>query len=1292
MKKSNPSLCFGSGNLCLATPRTPKVPSGSARTALASAVFALAGMSSPASADTAIGTSTTANLEGAICTAVGSPAPGGSAWTCQVPNASGGFATITGVATNAAGNGPDIPALSALVTANLGANAILIGGTSAKATGTNAISIGGQAIADDSLAIGKGAAAFGNHSVALGESAIAGSSGSPGVASSIAIGEMAKATGDNSIAMGRNTLAIGNQSISIGIQAGLGSSNSIYSTFVGASAGTNSNGAGNTAIAFGAGQAVVGIGNSALGVASGQSVVGDGNVAVGWRSGQNIGVAATPVNNSSAIGYESKATVTDGVALGSSSMANTAAGVVSYVPASATAPQAAAITATQSTLAAVSVGDVATGKFRQINGVAAGTVDSDAVNVSQLKAVTAGAAAAATHYYSVNDGSVAGGNYANDGATGLNSLAAGVGATAGSGSALALGNGASASGLRSTAMGFGAAASGGNTVALSSQAMALGENEVSVGVFAGLTSVPVKTAGDTAYGVNNHLGQVNIGSGAGRDVAGISGVYVGGNAGQQSTGEQNVAVGNNSGRSSTGDLNTAVGPRAGNNVRGSGNVALGFQAGSYIGTPGGIQTNDTVAVGSNAYTNVSNSVALGSASKADTAAGVVGYTPTSATAAQGAAITATTSTLGAVSVGDVAGGKLRQINGVAAGTVDSDAVNVSQLKAVTAGAAAAATHYYSVNDGGVAGGNYANDGATGTNSLAAGKDALAFGNNSVALGRNAIAGVSGTPTVASSIAVGELAKGTGDNSIAIGRNTFAGGDQSISIGIQAGLNSTNSQYSTFVGPSAGTFNSGRANTAIGFGAGQSVTGEVNTAVGATAGQSVVGDANVAIGRRAGQNIGVAATPVNNSSAIGFESKSTVSDGVALGSSSMANTLAGVAGYVPASATAPQAAAITATQSTLAAVSVGDAATGKFRQINGVAAGTVDSDAVNVSQLKAVTAGAAAAATHYYSVNDGGVAGGNYANDGATGANAIAAGIDAMASAAGAVALGDKAKATQAGSVALGAGSVTAAANPTASATVGAFTYGGFAGVSPLSVFSVGAVGAERQITNVAAGRVTATSTDAINGSQLYSVAKGINDRIDALPPGGGGAGPAGPQGPVGPQGPAGVNGVNGSNGVNGTNGINGKDGADADTQGAVMYAKNADNSVNPNEVQLNPDGSGPTTISNVADGKRPNDAVNLSQLNSSLENATNQLRGELNGVSKDANAGIAGAIAMANMPQAFTPGKSMIAAGVGTFKGQSAVSIGVSKMSESGRWVIKFGGSADTRGNVGVGAGAGFQW
>ena len=141
-----------------------------------------------------------------------------------------------------------------------------------------------------------------------------------------------------------------------------------------------------------------------------------------------------------------------------------------------------------------------------------------------------------------------------------------------------------------------------------------------------------------------------------------------------------------------------------------------------------------------------------------------------------------------------------------------------------------------------------------------------------------------------------------------------------------------------------------------------------------------------------------------------------------------------------------------------------------------------------------------------------------------------------------------------------------------------------------------------------------------------------------------------------------------------------------------MYAKNPDNSVNPNEIQLNANGGGPTTIGNVADGKKASDAVNLGQLNTGLDNVTKQLRNEINGVAKDAYAGSAVAIAMANMPQAFSPGKSMLSAGVGTYKGESAISIGVSKLSESGRWVIKFSGSADTRGNVGIGAGAGFQW
>ena len=314
---------------------------------------------------------------------------------------------------------------------------------------------------------------------------------------------------------------------------------------------------------------------------------------------------------------------------------------------------------------------------------------------------------------------------------------------------------------------------------------------------------------------------------------------------------------------------------------------------------------------------------------------------------------------------------------------------------------------------------------------------------------------------------------------------------------------------------------------------------------------------------------------------------------------------------------------------------------------------------------------------------------------------------------------------------------------------GNFTYGSFAGnTNILGAFSVGNGGGTRQIINVAPGAISAASTDAINGSQLYAVAQGINKRIDAIPAGGGGAtgpqgpagtngtngtngatgpagpagangaagpagsagGPAGPAGPTGangPAGPAGVNGTTGANGpagptgpagangvtgANGSTGPAGANGADGGPKGAVTYTTNADGTVNYNEVNLNPGGTGPTTITNVADGKRPSEAVNLGQLSTGLEHVTTQLRNELNGVSKDANAGTAAAIAMANMPQAFTPGKSMIAAGAGYYEGQTALSIGVSKLSDNGRWVIKFSGSADTRGKVGVGAGAGFQW
>ncbi len=99
---------------------------------------------------------------------------------------------------------------------------------------------------------------------------------------------------------------------------------------------------------------------------------------------------------------------------------------------------------------------------------------------------------------------------------------------------------------------------------------------------------------------------------------------------------------------------------------------------------------------------------------------------------------------------------------------------------------------------------------------------------------------------------------------------------------------------------------------------------------------------------------------------------TLGGGVALGSGSVASTAAGVAGCVPGGASAQQQAAVNATTSTQAAVSVGDAANGQYRQITGVAAGTADSDATNVAQLEASAPAAKAGSAQYATNPDGSV--------------------------------------------------------------------------------------------------------------------------------------------------------------------------------------------------------------------------------------------------------------------------------------------------------------------------------
>ncbi|AMM24670.1 YadA family autotransporter adhesin [Variovorax sp. PAMC 28711] len=188
-------------------------------------------------------------------------------------------------------------------------------------------------------------------------------------------------------------------------------------------------------------------------VVNGNNGIGMGNgatVQVSAPGGIAIGQAATSVSADSialgtqasalgvqgvAIGAGSVVNTAGGVALGAGSVASTVAGAAGYVPTGASTAQTAAVNATTSTLAGVSVGDAATGQFRQINGVAAGTVDSDAVNVSQLKAVQTAVVnvdASAVKYGtnpdgSVNYNSVALGN--GNGPTTISNVAPGVAGT-----------------------------------------------------------------------------------------------------------------------------------------------------------------------------------------------------------------------------------------------------------------------------------------------------------------------------------------------------------------------------------------------------------------------------------------------------------------------------------------------------------------------------------------------------------------------------------------------------------------------------------------------------------------------------------------------------------------------------------------------------------------------------------------------------------------------------------------------------------------------------------------------
>ena len=378
-----------------------------------------------------------------------------------------------------------------------------------------------------------------------------------------------------------------------------------------------------------------------------------------------------------------------------------------------------------------------------------------------------------------------------------------------------------------------------------------------------------------------------------------------------------------------------------------------------VNTSGADNTSVTnaIAIGTGAKANRDNSVALGGGSTTDKA----GTKQTSYTLPTG--VTATWSGGESTLEGDIvsfgAAGFERQLKNVAPGEVSAtstDAINGSQLAAI---ADQIAYKYVSINSTDTP--NKDNTGAKANNSIAIGPNASTdnAATSSVAIGDGA------NTTGRSTVALGLSAQATSANATALGANSIASEDDTVAVG--HGAKATDGNTSAF---GADAIASNIESTAIGHGtaasgASSSALGN-RTKVGGTAGVGIgmlanaTKDYSIAIGGESSSTAenGIAigrksSVTENNGIAIGIGASATTADGVAIGSQSVASTAAGVAGYNANTGRTDTYANLTGATltSTLGGVAVGT--TNQTRQINYVAAGTADTDAVNVAQLKSV---------------------------------------------------------------------------------------------------------------------------------------------------------------------------------------------------------------------------------------------------------------------------------------------------------------------------------------------------
>ena len=848
---------------------------------------------------------------------------------------------------------------------------------------------------------------------------------------SITIGETAGSPNNQSVK--KTSAAAVSTAIAIGNNANASNSGSAFAIAIGGDTTSTGNGAisiGKDAQSLASSGVAVGYNSKASG---GQAVAIGGNI-------QNAGGAQATGDQSISIGGDTIASGSSSIAIGGDDLnqANSIAGVV----------------------------------FKNLTGV-------DLIGTTTyVKTESGGAGSIAIGVQSTSSGHLSTAFGTKTKASGAYSTALGVGASSEGEGSIALGGAASSKGKTSiaigtkvktvgesaTSIGYGAEASSKGAVAIGLDSKA-GDGNAATGT-AGVNGINAVAIGTGAQAIAKNtisIGTGNVVSGVGSGAIGDPTTITG--AGTYSLGNDNGNIAaSNSGV--FGNNNNIKGATSGNRVIGNNNtVEVTANNALIFGNNAGVSAANGIAIGEKSASTSEGSIAFGLNSKAGNGSGA-----TFGLAKDAIAIGTNSSARGDKAVAIGKGTQANHDSNIAIGnsaetgrdlTVSNyDIKNISIGYEAGKGMNGQFNSYLGTN----AGQDSKGDGNSAFG-LRAGKTVT--GNTNTAIGMDSGQNVKASSNTAIGLNAGQnvTANGGGSN-VAIGTNagqnvttTSLGGGDNIAIGTNAGRNVTSSiGHNTAVGHSAGQTVTGTNNVAFGSGSGQNVTGDNNTSMGINAGIGVKSSSNVSIGSDSGQN-----TDGVGNTAIGYQAGQKVTGGhnISMGYQSAKGLNGG--------------------SNTIIGFQAGQEIVGG----NNIIVGTNATKKVTVDNVVSIGTNSTASTNNSVAV-------GSYSK--ATGNAAIAIGQGSNASKDNSMAIGNRSTVNAVKDVAIGSDSSTSAttgvskATITVSGTGKSITYGTFAGSNPDAAFSVGSAGKERQIQNVAAGRVTATSTDAINGSQLFAVA------------------------------------------------------------------------------------------------------------------------------------------------------------------------------------------------------------